>query len=286
MIVRRFPENPIIRHEMLGGSGRNINGPSLIRVPEWLPQPLGRYYLYFADHQGEYIRLACADHLAGPWRIVSGGSLRLEQTVCKGHVASPDVHVDHAEKKLIMYFHGDSDGGQRSFIAESKDGIHFMAQPEPLGPFYFRVFRSQGFVFALAKTDPDCMLLRAAQWCGPFAEGPHLLSRVRHTALFCENEVLTVFCSRIGDAPEAILQTRISLAADWRHWRDGAYERVLSPERDYEGASLPLTPSSPGKAAGPVNQLRDPCIFKENGRTYLLYTVAGEQGIALVELIE
>ena len=33
-----------------------------------------------------------------------------------------------------------------------------------------------------------------------------------------------------------------------------------------------------------VRQLRDPAIFRENGQTYLLYSVAGEQGIALARL--
>jgi hypothetical protein len=44
--VRRFAENPIIRPAMLPGrDGDNINGPSLIRVPDWVRKPLGRYYL-------------------------------------------------------------------------------------------------------------------------------------------------------------------------------------------------------------------------------------------------
>lgn len=34
----------------------------------------------------------------------------------------------------------------------------------------------------------------------------------------------------------------------------------------------------------PVNQLRDPAIFEERGRTYLLYAVSGERGIAISEL--
>ncbi|MCY3906258.1 MAG: hypothetical protein OXF63_03305 [Anaerolineaceae bacterium] len=35
----------------------------------------------------------------------------------------------------------------------------------------------------------------------------------------------------------------------------------------------------------PVCQLRDPCPFlDDDGRLYLLYTVQGEQGIALAEL--
>jgi hypothetical protein len=37
-------------------------------------------------------------------------------------------------------------------------------------------------------------------------------------------------------------------------------------------------------AYGHVNQLRDPAIFEEDGRTYLLYAVAGESGIAIAEI--
>ena len=42
--VELLPGNPIIRPEMLPGrDGENINGPSLIRVPAWVKNPLGRY---------------------------------------------------------------------------------------------------------------------------------------------------------------------------------------------------------------------------------------------------
>ncbi len=37
-------------------------------------------------------------------------------------------------------------------------------------------------------------------------------------------------------------------------------------------------------AYGRVNQLRDPAIFEEDGRSFLLYTMAGESGIAIAEL--
>jgi hypothetical protein len=33
-----------------------------------------------------------------------------------------------------------------------------------------------------------------------------------------------------------------------------------------------------------VKQLRDPSIFQEKGRTYSLYWVAGESGIAIAEI--
>jgi len=45
-----------------------------------------------------------------------------------------------------------------------------------------------------------------------------------------------------------------------------------------------LEPSIRSVAYGHVNQLRDPAIFQEDGRTFLLYAVAGESGIAIAEL--
>ena len=50
--VARFGENPLLHAGMDLRIGTNLNGPSLIRVPEWVSAPLGRYYLYFAHHQG------------------------------------------------------------------------------------------------------------------------------------------------------------------------------------------------------------------------------------------
>ncbi|MEZ4833868.1 MAG: hypothetical protein R2873_18115 [Caldilineaceae bacterium] len=106
MRVIRFPTNPIITPEMDSRIGANINGPSLLRVPDWLPDPLGRYYLYFGHHQGEFIRLAYADDLAGPWTVYAPGTLALDETPCHGHIASPDVHVDDANRRIVMYYHG------------------------------------------------------------------------------------------------------------------------------------------------------------------------------------
>ena len=52
-------------------------GPSVVRVPDWVEAPLGLYYLYFADHEGDRIRLAYADTLAGPWALHAPGALQL-----------------------------------------------------------------------------------------------------------------------------------------------------------------------------------------------------------------
>lgn len=96
--VERFEANPIIHREMrgmIGQVGENINGPSLISVPDWIENPLGKYYLYFAHHHGSFIRLAYADRLEGPWKIYEGGVLPMEETPAydgadRDHVASPD----------------------------------------------------------------------------------------------------------------------------------------------------------------------------------------------------
>ena len=61
--------------------GGNINGPSIIRVPDWIPiservHPSAQYYLYFGNHRGDDIRMAWSDSLTGTWTLfnVSGGS--------------------------------------------------------------------------------------------------------------------------------------------------------------------------------------------------------------------
>ena len=57
--ANRFLENPVITVDMdqrLKNEADhygyvNINGPSLIKVPDWVKNPLGNYYLYFAPSQ-------------------------------------------------------------------------------------------------------------------------------------------------------------------------------------------------------------------------------------------
>ncbi len=60
---------------------------------------------------------------------------------------------------------------------------------------------------------------------------------------------------------------------------------MVQPTCDYEGAALPLKPSVRGQAGKAVRQLRDPAVFEENGNLFLLYSVAGEQGIAIASLL-
>jgi hypothetical protein len=50
--VTRLGNGPIIGPDIHPSIGDNIQGPSLIKVPSWVKDPLGKYYLYFADHKG------------------------------------------------------------------------------------------------------------------------------------------------------------------------------------------------------------------------------------------
>jgi hypothetical protein len=271
-----------------GERGASINGPSLVRVPDWAPSPLGRYYLYFAHHHGSEIRLAHADRLDGPWTVAARGALRLPDTAAHGHIASPDVHVDDEARRFRMYFHGyvsPAADRQGSFLATSSDGLRYVAEPQVVAPFYLRAFEHGGAVYGIAKhRNVSGLLLRSRDGAEPFEHGPQVIPRMRHAAVLVRSETAWVVFSRIGDAPECLLAARLDLGRDWRRWRPAGATPVLAPERDYEGAGEELRPSRPGIAPGPVRELRDPALYEEHGRTYLLYAVAGEQGIALAEL--
>ena len=299
--VERLVNTPIIRPEMDGRMGSNIAGPSLIRVPDWIENPLGRYYLYFSDHRGLYIRLAYADTLTGPWRTYESGTLQIEQShfptscpPCRDqsdngngpgaypHVASPDVHVSNATQEIIMYVHGRDIGPQVTRVATSKDGIHFDGHPEILGRPYFRAFQHDHFTYALAMPG---VMYRSSNGLSDFEEGPSLFTPdMRHSALLKRGNRLFVFWTERNDAPERIWVAHIDLSENWQMWTRSEPIEVLRPEFPWEGADLPIEPSQGGAINVPVNQLRDPAIYEENGRVYPLYAVAGERGIALAEV--
>lgn len=282
----RLGSGPIIAPGMDVAMGNNINGPSLIAAPPWLEAPLGRYYLYFAHHDGHYIRLAYADELTGPWWIHEPGVLPLDRSGFAGHIASPDVHVDPDERRVRMYFHGSDEptgrGEQWTRVATSPDGLSFDVSSQNLGEPYFRVIGWNNEFLALAMPG---VFYRSADGIGGFERGPTLFDAdMRHSALLIDDDVLHVFFTQVGDTPERILLSRIDLRDDWMQWREGPSEVLLEPEFDYEGATAPLRPSVRGIVKGPVRELRDPAVFTEAGSRYLLYTVAGESGIALARL--
>ncbi len=284
--VRRCPANPLITPAMSQSIGNNINGPSVIRVPSWIDSPLGKYYLYFAHHGGQFIRLAYADSPEGPWTVYEPGTLHLRQVPrMKGHIASPDVHVDQPRREIRMYFHGLTANGQQTGVAISKDGLRFEPLNAIVGNFYFRVFQRDGFYYAIAKDGNSGWgeLLRSKDGLSAFERRGNFLSRMRHAAVWIRGDRMVVFYSRVGDAPERILAASVDLTGDWTNWIDSEPVDVLRPQEDYEGIRFANIPSDYGAAVG-VRQLRDPYVFEEAGKTWLFYSIAGEMGIAMAEI--
>lgn len=317
--VTRLLDEPIIGPDLHSSLGVNIQGPSLIQTPEWLPNRLGRYYLYFADHKGLYIRLAYADDITGPWQVHVPGSLQITESyflperpeisqealdalvaqrraagaarvshdlaleLTEPHIASPDVHVDEENQRIIMYFHGlNAPGVQHSRVALSDDGISFTTLPGDIGRTYMRTFAHNGMTYAMSMPG---QFYRSADGLTDFEEGPRLFApNMRHSALIVRDETLYVFWTRVGDAPETIMLSTIDISGDWSAWQESPEVEVLRPEFDWEGADAPTEPSVRSTAYGHVNQLRDPAIYVEGEDVYLLYAVAGESGIAIAEV--
>lgn len=303
ILVRRLTPHPIITPAMLPDDPIvNIDGPSLILAPAWLPNRLGKYYLYFANHRGPEIHLAYADRLEGPWRIHRPGPVSVfqvaavngETTDVHRHAASPDIYVDNARRQIRMYFHFRLPKlGHVSTVATSSDGLHFAIQPGTIGEPYLRVFRHDGWFYFI---DRSGRLLRSRDGFTGFQVGtdavgeaavdPATGASLRHTGLRLVGNRLQIFYSRVGDAPESILVSTMPLTGDWLTWRPSPPLLVLAPGTPDEGTDLPITPSDKGDAKGRQRQLRDPYIYEENGHVYLLYAVAGEHGIAIAELTE
>ena len=316
--VTRLLDKPVIGPDIHPSIGVNIQGPSLIRVPNWVENPLGKYYLYFADHKGLYIRLAYADNLTGPWQVHEPGSLRIEDSyftptrpeiseealaemiegrrasgsrtshdlafeLTQPHIASPDVHVNEDSQQIIMYYHGlEGPGFQHSRVATSNDGINFTAGSENIGRTYMRAFKYEQRTYALAMPG---QFYRSENGFTNFEEGPRLfVPNMRHSAVVVRDNYLYVFWTRVGDAPESIMLSTIDLRPDWSKWQVSEERVVLRPERNWEGADAPVEPSVRSTAYGHVNQLRDPALYIEDDVVYMLYAVAGESGIALARV--
>jgi hypothetical protein len=302
----RLGNGPVIYPGMPGLEGElgtNIDGPSVIKAPSWLKHPLGKYYMYFAHHRGTYIRLAYADRPEGPWHVYKPGTLRLDQTTAINHIASPDVMVDDAHKRFVLYVHGPIEpvdghyGGrpymQRTFVATSSDGIHFGHASGPFAQPYMKTFRYKGAVYGLAMSDKQTayplwlrsgQFFRSATGMPPFAPGPRILTEMRHAAVLVQGHVLDIFYTVVGDKPERILFSQVDLRPDWTEWTASAPTEVLRPEKAYEGADEPMEASKGGMSGGRERALRDPAILDDDGQVYLYYSVAGELGIAVARV--
>ena len=284
--------------------GNNINGPSLIKAPNWLPNCLGRYYLYFGHHFGQNIRMAFSNNLTGPWNIYKGGVLHLKETPFTHerpnakqpqwateegvdglypHIASPDVHINTREKSLEMFFHGlDHDGEQRSLHALSNDGLTWWVQSQRIKQTYLRVFRYKNIKYALGWGG---QILRQNS-DGTFELGPWSFGDQghRHASALVQGDKLHVVWTRIGDAPEQILYSSIDISLPWRDWYATEGQVILKPKFDWEGANLPISNSTVGGLTKQEHALRDPFLFEQNEEIYMLYAGGGETCIGIAKL--
>ena len=251
--VSRLGDGPIITPEMDTRMGGNIQGPSLIKVPDWVENPLGNYYMYFADHRGTYIRMAYADEITGPWNVHSPGSLKLEDsffpTTCPpcslapgrtaplyAHIASPDVHVREDLQQIVMYYHGRGEGRQLTRAAVSQDGINFEGREDELGPHYFRVIEHDDYFYAMSMPGS---LLRSPDGLSRFEAGPQFFNAdMRHSALLIRDNRLYVFFSQAGEQPERILLSTVELTEDWLEWTSITREPICQTNRPEEAISM------------------------------------------------
>ena len=120
----------------------SINGPSCLRTPNFIKNPLGKYMLYFGHHTGEFIRIAYSDEIFTGWKFLNHRVNDVnEGKIFHDHVASPDIYVDDIENSIYMFFHSRIKGSreQKTFLSKSNDGINFALVEDNIDlPFYFR----------------------------------------------------------------------------------------------------------------------------------------------------
>ena len=331
-VIRLNNGQPIIDQQMfaqrgVASEGENINGPCLIRVPDWISSqdradPRANYYLYFGHHVGDYIRMAWAENVTGPWTLYDTGAnvplgdrgvldnagqdiaIGDDIVIGENHLASPDVHVDNVNQRIIMYFHsgsstflrGNPNNAQVSWVSTSSDGLEFFPNIEPvvLGPSYFRVFEHGNFIYAF---DNSGFPRRARDTQNPWRPTPNYYSsetiqalwerhpdnlygdriqdllglsrselRVRHTGVHLVGDRLNVFFTQRGDSPERVMVSTIDLSGgNWLNWNP-TYppETLLTPVSGWEGGQFDAEPSQGGAAQENVNELRDPYVFEDN----------------------
>jgi hypothetical protein len=128
-------------------------------------------------------------------------------------------------------------------------------------------------------------LYRSEDGYANFEAGPLIFNPdMRHAALLKRGNTMNVFWTQVGQAPERILLSAIDLSTNWSEWKDSGPVEILRPEFSWEGAHAPNEPSVRSSAYGVVNQLRDPAIYTEDDKTYLLYTIGGEAGIDIARV--
>lgn len=277
---------------------KNINGPVCFRAPEWLKNKLGKFYLIFSDHKGEYLRLAYSNRINSKWKISKYKILELKKKnkILYDHIASPEVYLDSFNKEIILYFHSRSKklGRQQlTFVATSKNGINYkLKNLNPVAPFYFRIFKYNNIYYGLTKGGD---LFSSKNKFLNFKFKKNIFNKyndryhnkrgsIRHLCLLIREEYLEVFFTKIGDKPERIYRGILNLSNNEKNWKVTKIKEILRPTKVYEGSKIKLEKSEPGPSKKIENAVRDPYILNDENKTYLFYSVKGEKGIALAKI--
>ncbi len=265
----------------------------------------GPWKIYAGEVQPLSEQTAVAGHVASPEVIVDASTHQLFLFYHGNNLRKNDPTAAFDDD-------GGSGGNQITSVAVSSDGLHFQSRNVVVGPAYLRVFTHGGQWFALSDSG---WLRRAEQLGGPFRKvtkvigdditaavdparrgepGAPLADRrpktgpdryaIRHVGIDVMAERLVIYFSCVGHRPERILCTSVDLTGAPETWRAKGVAEVLRPEKPWEGADRPLAYSKGGISRTHVNELRDPAVFREDGRAWLLYSVAGEHGLGLARL--
>lgn len=103
----------------------NINGSCLIKVPDWVATEdrldnLAQYYLYFASHFGDFIRIAWSPSIIGPYTtsvdykeevltLYNDHLIINDSTRIYDHIASPLVLPDYTDELTYLFYHAPVD---------------------------------------------------------------------------------------------------------------------------------------------------------------------------------
>jgi len=299
----------------------NINGPSLIKVPDWIDGRLGNYYLYFAHHKGKFIRMAYADNLTGPYTLYEPDIMHVDDSTMSVREEPSSSWSDlrkytsWSEARAIMQVGRDAKEAYEERIqaklSSKPSTTPHIASPEIVIDeksksikMYFhgvvegniqmtKVAQSKdGLDFQPNEEILGLPYMRTFTHRGKFYGISNFTPRrkwlydtkVRHCGLYKSKDVLYIFYSRVGDQPERILCSVMDISSDWNNWKASKPIEVIQPTSTWEGALEPLIPSVRGEAEVMVHQLRDPYIYTEGYSTYLLYTGGGEQNIGIKKI--
>jgi hypothetical protein len=253
-----------------GIENNNINGPVVFKRPNFFP--IGpKWLMYFAHHNGEAIRVAESDCLTGGWVVRSEKILDINKIPGYGHIASPEIAISDGSK-LELFYHCKYQDSQYTFKATTNDGVNWIYNDEIFGYFYFRLIEKD---FAIAKYRNN-----GGVWYkkenNKFVQKGALLPRMRHCC-YCDGKI---YWSEIGDMPERIYCGDLNLS----NFTILNKKTIVTPSEIYEIDGV-LKPSKPGAAVG-VTEVRDPFVFKYHDKKFIYYTVRGEDGIAVAEILE